>query len=76
VSKGPRIWLRVEALVLLVGTLLVFSTTGQPWWLVPALVLLPDLAWAGYLGGTRLGAFLYNAAHSTPLPAVTIGIGW
>jgi hypothetical protein len=48
----------------------------QPWWLVPALILLPDLAWAGYLGGTRIGAVIYNAAHATPLPAVLIGLGW
>ena len=32
-----------------------YSTTGQPWWLVPALILLPDLAWAGYLGGPASG---------------------
>lgn len=30
----------------------------------------------GYLGGTRLGAFAYNLAHSTPLPAAVIAPGW
>lgn len=45
-------------------------------WLVPALILLPDLAWAGYLRGTRVGAITYNSAHATPLPAVMIGLGW
>jgi hypothetical protein len=30
----------------------------------------------GYLGGTRLGARLYNLGHSTPLPAATVAIGW
>jgi len=76
VSGAPRAWLRAEAVVLLAGALAAYSTTGQPWWLVPALILLPDLAWAGYLGGTRVGAFIYNAAHATPLPAVMVGLGW
>jgi hypothetical protein len=76
VSGGPRAWLRAEAVVLLAGALAAYSTTGQPWWLVPAVILLPDLAWAGYLGGTRVGAFIYNAAHATPLPAVMVGLGW
>jgi mRNA-degrading endonuclease YafQ of YafQ-DinJ toxin-antitoxin module len=31
---------------------------------------------AGYLGGTRLGAIMYNLAHSTPLPALLVGLGW
>ena len=29
-----------------------------------------------YLGGTRLGAHLYNLAHSTALPAALAGLGW
>jgi hypothetical protein len=76
VSGRPRLWLRIEALVLLVGTLVAFSTTGQSWWLVPALVLVPDVSWSGYLAATRVGAFVYNAAHATPVPAVVIGLGW
>jgi len=76
VTGSPRRWLRAEAAVLLVGTLVAFSTTGQPWWLVPALVLLPDLAMVGYLGGTRLGAHAYNLAHTSPLPALLVGLGW
>jgi hypothetical protein len=74
--RSPRLWLRAEAAVLLAVTLAAYSAAGQPWWLVPALVLLPDLAWAGYLGGTRIGAITYNAAHATPLPAVMTGLGW
>ena len=76
VSGAPKLWLRAEATVLLVGALTAFFTTGQPWWLVPAFLLVPDLSWAGYLGGTRVGAVIYNAAHSTPLPAVMVALGW
>jgi hypothetical protein len=76
VLGAPRLWLRLEAAALLTGALIAYSTTGQHWWLVPVVVLLPDLAMMGYLGGTRIGAFLYNLAHATPVPALIIGLGW
>jgi hypothetical protein len=72
----PRRWLRVEGATLLAGSLIAYSTIDQAWWLVPLTVLLPDLTMIGYLGGTRLGASLYNLAHSTPLPAAIVAIGW
>jgi uncharacterized protein DUF4260 len=31
---------------------------------------------AGYLRGTRVGAQLYNLAHSTVLPAALAGFSW
>jgi hypothetical protein len=76
VVAGPQRWLRLEAAVLLAGCLVAFSTTHRPWWLVAVAILLPDLVMVGYLGGTRLGAVFYNAAHSAPVPAVLIGLGW
>ena len=76
VSGGPRRWLRLEAAVLLAGALIAYATTRQHWWLVPVVVLLPDLAMAGYVGGTRIGASVYNLAHATPVPALIIGLGW
>ena len=76
VVGAPRRWLRLEGATLLVGCLVSYSTTHQPWWLIPLVIFLPDVAMGGYLGGTRLGAIMYNLAHSTPLPALLVGIGW
>jgi Domain of unknown function (DUF4260) len=76
VSGAPRLWLRLEAGALLAGALVAYSTTGQHWWLVPVAVLFPDLAMMGYVGGTRIGAFVYNLAHAIPVPALLIGLGW
>jgi len=75
VLGAPRRWLRLEGATLLVGALLAFSTTRQAWWLVPLTVLAPDFLAVGYLSGTRTGARLYNLAHSTPIPAVMVGLG-
>jgi hypothetical protein len=76
VLGAPRRWLRVEGATLLAGSLVAYSTTDRAWWLVPLTLLLPDLTMIGYLGGTRLGASLYNLGHSTPLPAAVVAIGW
>jgi hypothetical protein len=75
VTGRPLLWLRLEGLTLLGAALLLFSTTHQPWWLVPAAILLPDLFMAGYLGGTKLGAVAYNLGHAYPLPVVLSLIG-
>ena len=76
VTGAPRRWLGPEGLVLLAGALIVFGVPGQPWWLVPAGILVPDLAMSGYAAGARFGAHLYNIAHATPLPAVMLGVGY
>ena len=71
VTRGPRRWLRLDGLVLLAGSLALFATTGQPWWLVPLVIFLPDVFMIGYLGSTRVGAVAYNAGH-TYLAAGTV----
>src|SRR5262249_47845300 len=75
-AGAPRRWLILEGLVLLAGALIAFAALGQPWWLVPAAILAPDLAMTGYLAGTRPGAHLYNLTHATPVPAVMLGAGY
>jgi len=75
VAGAPRRWLRLEAAVLLAGSLIAYSATGQPWWLVAVTILVPDLLAAGYLGGTRLGARLYNLAHQTLRKAGAVHTG-
>ena len=76
VVGAPRLWLRLEAATLLAGALIAYTTTKQPWWLIPLTLLAPDISAVGYLGGARLGARLYNIAHVTPLPAAAIALGW
>jgi Domain of unknown function (DUF4260) len=76
VTGDPRWWLGLEGLVLLAGALVAYAAVGQPWWIVPAGILVPDLAAGGYAAGTRPGARLYNLAHATPLPAVLLGVGY
>ena len=78
VTGRPRVWLQAEGLALAAAGLLVHATTGAPWWLVPALFLVPDLAMLGYLAGNRVGAWTYNLAHTAPLPVALLaaGLAW
>ncbi len=75
VTGRPAIWLRVEALAIAATALVVFAATGEPWWLIPALFLAPDLSWFAYLAGPKAGAWVYNLMHSAPLPLALLVTG-
>jgi hypothetical protein len=72
----PRIFLRLDGLVLFIGALLLFSKTHQHWWWVPVLLFVPDLFMAGYARSTKVGALIYNLGHTYLLPASTAFYGW
>jgi len=69
--RHPRpvtILLRAEGLAVLILALVAYWQLGGNWWLFLLLILAPDLAALGYLGGPRLGAAIYNAVHNYALP--------
>jgi hypothetical protein len=57
--------LRLEGLALFVGALVVYFDQGFGWLLLVVLFLAPDLSFAGYLAGPQVGAWAYNALHTT-----------
>jgi hypothetical protein len=75
VTGRPLTWLRVEGLAVAVAAAVVFAGTGHPWWLIPALFLVPDLSFLGYLAGPRVGAWIYNLAHTAPLSLALLAAG-
>ena len=76
VTGKPKLWLRLEGLVLLIATIILFSGQGQKWWLYPVLLFAPDIFMLGYLANTKLGAFFYNVGHSYFAPALMILLSW
>jgi len=76
VDGGARGLLRLEGLALLSGAAALYWRSGGDWKLFATLFLVPDLSFAGYLAGSRLGAAAYNAMHSTlgPLALAAFGI--
>ena len=69
VSGAPKVLLRAEGAVMLLGSLLAFRATGGHWVWFAALFLAPDLAFLGYRFGARTGAIVYNAIHTYAAPA-------
>ena len=65
VEGGVKSILRLEGLALLVAALFFYAQSGAPWKLFAVLFLAPDLSFAFYLFGSRVGAIAYNAVHST-----------
>ena len=76
VTGGARVLLRLEGLALLAAMVLLYSTRGGPWWLFAVLFLAPDLSFAAYLAGARIGGMVYNAVHVTVAPIVLLIAGF
>jgi hypothetical protein len=75
IDTQARRWLRLEGLAVLVAGAVAFGQLGGGLlWFLPAL-LVPDLAIAGYLGGPRIGAFVYNLVHGAAFGLAVTGAG-
>lgn len=59
------LWQRVEGALVLSAALVVLMQPWQPvaWWVLLGAFFAPDLSFAGYLAGPRIGAFACNLVH-------------
>jgi hypothetical protein len=62
--------LRLEGLAALVVAVWGYALAGASWGLFAVLLFVPDVSFAGYLRGPRVGAAVYNAAHTYVGPAL------
>ena len=76
VAGWPRLLLQAEGAALLAASAVTYGHLGGNWLLFAALFFSPDLAMLGYLAGPRVGAALYNAAHTTVVAFALGGLGW
>ena len=78
VSGGVKTLLRLEGLVLFAGNDALYALWAGPWWLYAVLFFAPDLSFMAYLAGPKIGAWAYNAMHSTivPMAMLTVGFGF
>jgi hypothetical protein len=75
VQGSVRVWLRVEGAALLMAGTACYAAFGASWTTFALLFFAPDISFAGYLGGPRIGALVYNVAHSLAIPLLLAGIG-
>jgi hypothetical protein len=62
--------LRLEGAAALGIGILLYRQSGGEWGWLALTFFAPDLSLLGYLGGRRVGAIAYNAAHSYAGPAL------
>jgi hypothetical protein len=73
----PDLLLRLEALFVLLVTLLCYSGLHGSWLLFVVLFLVPDITLLGYLtGNKRFAAMLYNFGHCYAVPLAAGLIAW
>jgi uncharacterized protein DUF4260 len=70
-SGGVRALLRLEGFAAFAGPLAFYANAGFSWPAFALLFLTPDLSMLAYLAGPRVGAIIYNVAH-TYVAAVTL----
>ncbi|HKS20177.1 MAG TPA: DUF4260 domain-containing protein [Bradyrhizobium sp.] len=75
-TGGVRILLRLEGLALFIGMTLLYDLWDGSWWIYLILFLAPDISFAGYLAGPKVGAIAYNAAHSYLAPSALMTVGF
>jgi hypothetical protein len=68
--------LRLEGLAALAAALAGYWHAGFSWAAFALLFLTPDLAMLGYLGGPRVGAAIYNLAHTYALAGAAVLAGF
>jgi len=72
----PSLLLRTEEAILLLLTLFAYQHLHYSWLLFAILFLTPDLFMLGYLANVRLGAAIYNVAHTLTLPLALLFISY
>lgn len=68
--------IRIEGLVVLALGAYVYFSSGYSWVIFLLLLMLPDIFMIGYMVSNKVGAYLYNAAHTfvTPLLLLLAGM--
>jgi hypothetical protein len=76
VQGGLRWTLRAEGLAYFLFAIGAYHVLQGPWVMFLVLFFAPDLSFAAYLAGSRVGAFVYNVMHSSIGPLVLAAVGY
>lgn len=75
-TGGVRAVLKIEGLALFAAAAAAYAWRGDSWWLFAILFLAPDLSFLGFLAGPRIGAYAYDALHTTIGPLALLALGF
>lgn len=71
----PRFVLRADGAAIALVAVLLYQELGVAWWVFAVGFLAPDLSLVAYLASARVGAMIYNVAHSYLGGAAVFGVG-
>jgi Domain of unknown function (DUF4260) len=74
-DRLPNVLLRAEGLALFGAALALYLDADFSVLALVLLFLVPDLSFAAYLAGPRVGALVYDTLHTEVLPLVLIAAG-
>jgi hypothetical protein len=72
----PSFLLHLEGATILIVSIVLYRQSHASWLLFALLFLAPDLFMLGYLVNRRVGAAVYNFAHTLLSPGVLLAIGF
>lgn len=75
VEGSVKAVLRFEGLSILLLTLYLYHSFNYSWVTFGVFFLLPDVSFAGYLFGKKIGAISYNIAHSLIGTCIVLFLG-
>ncbi len=72
------VWQRIEAAIVFVTAIALFAYLDHSlvWWLAVILFFLPDVSFAGYALGPKVGAVVYNVVDVYALGMVFLAVGF
>lgn len=75
-DRLPHLLLRLEGLAVATGATVLYFHEDFGWIAFVALILAPDLSFAGYAFGPRVGAIAYDSLHTEIFPVAlgTLGV--
>jgi hypothetical protein len=75
-DRLPHLLLRLEGLAVMAAAVALYFHEDFGWILFVALILAPDLSFAGYAFGPKVGAIAYDAVHTEIFPVAlgTLGV--
>ncbi len=75
VTGHVRMMLRGEGLAVFAAATGLYFFSGGVWWVFAVLLFVPDLSFAGYAAGNKVGAVIYNIAHTSIVPLAFGALG-
>ena len=71
-----KLIIKLESLLFLGIALWLYQISGYSWVWFVVLIMFPDLSFAGYLKGPKIGAYTYNFFHNYVVPIIFAVIGY